>query len=262
MKKVAVHKSSRWGVAPYRLVGVWSAPSRGLLEANPDAFNNAWREAPKSAKGSCNHCGTGITHHFIIRDAGGREFSIGSTCVESLGDVKLLSEVEAAERKRRKAVAAEKRRLKREAEWAERAARIAEKREAERAKYNGYTKDEVDEFVRDIVKDLKRDDIAEVIRYFDSMLNNSNGDFARSIRDDLRDGYLPYGRAARIIIDMAAKFYGGRANSKAYAAEYLIAEARWAAVESTINGLENVDYTERAAVALKERFNINLEVGA
>ncbi len=44
--KQVVHKSYEMGVAPYKLRGIWSGPGRGLLSANPTAYNAAMKTRP------------------------------------------------------------------------------------------------------------------------------------------------------------------------------------------------------------------------
>ena len=50
----------------------------------------ACQGAPVQPGGSCDHCGTGIHYHFVIRSAEGDEFVVGSSCVEKTPDRKLI----------------------------------------------------------------------------------------------------------------------------------------------------------------------------
>jgi hypothetical protein len=65
------------------VVGFFSLPSSSLAEQNPSAYNAALREVPAGA-GSCQHCGTGILHHVVIR-IGADRFFIGRDCADRVG---------------------------------------------------------------------------------------------------------------------------------------------------------------------------------
>jgi hypothetical protein len=79
----------QFGPGPYHFVAYWEMPSQGLQAANPEAYNNALRGAPRTGEpdalsvrvGACHHCGTGIIHHYILRTPTGRTFIVGSDCV-------------------------------------------------------------------------------------------------------------------------------------------------------------------------------------
>lgn len=66
------------------VTGFFSLPSPSLAEHNPDAYNNAMRNAPEGA-GTCAHCGTGILHHVVIRTVDGKTAFIGSQCAQKIG---------------------------------------------------------------------------------------------------------------------------------------------------------------------------------
>lgn len=66
------------------VIGFFSLPSPSLAEINPEAYSTAMREAPKGA-GACQHCGTGILHHVIIRLADEQTAFIGRDCAERVG---------------------------------------------------------------------------------------------------------------------------------------------------------------------------------
>lgn len=65
------------------VIGFFSLPSASLAERNPSAYNAAMREVPAGA-GSCQHCGTGILHHVVIRIDADR-FFIGRDCASRVG---------------------------------------------------------------------------------------------------------------------------------------------------------------------------------
>ncbi len=72
-----VFEAAGCGVAPFRVVGC-----REEFITYPDGTTQA--------SGCCSYCGTGIRNVFIIRDANGREFKVGSDCVEKTGDAGLI----------------------------------------------------------------------------------------------------------------------------------------------------------------------------
>lgn len=214
---VVVHRHFEMGVAPYRLVGVWSAPSTSVLEVNPTAYNLAMASAPRSCRGTCDHCGTGIIHHFIIRDSRRNDFVVGSSCVEKVGDAKLMKACEAKQREMAKA----KREAKREAEMQARHAAAMAELDAQRARNGGLTDAEVAQQEREQAEQARQDQREEAAEYFIVALEENDTDFARSVARDLRNGSLPYGGGKKILIKIATKYHSGasRVNSKAYDAE-------------------------------------------
>jgi hypothetical protein len=40
--------------------------------------------------GSCDHCGTGIVHNFVVRDVEGKEFKVGCVCIDKTSDTGLI----------------------------------------------------------------------------------------------------------------------------------------------------------------------------
>lgn len=65
------------------VIGFFSLPSPSLTEHNPSAYSAAMREVPAGA-GSCQHCGTGIMHHIVIR-IGAKRYFIGRDCANRVG---------------------------------------------------------------------------------------------------------------------------------------------------------------------------------
>jgi len=80
---IETHPFAHLGRPPYRFAGLFVMPSKGLLEQNPDGYNNALRAAPCRV-GSCHHCGMGLTDHYLIRDADGGLHAVGSSCVKKI----------------------------------------------------------------------------------------------------------------------------------------------------------------------------------
>ena len=105
---IIIHKSFDMGLAPYRLVGFWSAPS-----INDNGYQNAMDNRPNECNCMCNHCGTGIVHHYIIKDAKGDKFSVGSSCINKLNDTLLIAQVKADKLARDKVIRREKVQAKR-----------------------------------------------------------------------------------------------------------------------------------------------------
>lgn len=110
MEKVHPFEKAGLGQAPFRCIGLWSMPSKSVLEQNPEAYNMAMASGPKGlAKGCCDYCGTGILHHYIIQDKTGHKFVVGSECVFKTADSGLIYEIKIIEKQARQAKNAEKR---------------------------------------------------------------------------------------------------------------------------------------------------------
>ena len=115
------------GAAPFRCIGFFSFPSKSLAEANPEAYMNACRESAETMRalgvtsgGICDVCGMNLTNNYVIRSADNKRFVVGCDCVEHTGDSKLITAVEAHERKRKRVAAKVKREAKYAAERAKR----------------------------------------------------------------------------------------------------------------------------------------------
>ena len=52
--------------------------------------------APPKPGGCCAYCFTGILHCFVIRDANGKTFTVGSECVKKTGDAGLIDKTKNA----------------------------------------------------------------------------------------------------------------------------------------------------------------------
>jgi hypothetical protein len=251
--KVVHHNVFEMGVAPYRLTGVWSAPSKGLLEANPNAYNNAMALRPTCCNFTCAHCGTPILHHFIIKDAEGKFFAIGSSCVERLGDTALISAVKAAELKRKR----ELNRKKREAEREAKRLKVIEERnareEAERAANGGLTDAELEEAKRKLIKTFRKRDLEDAVAYFARPLAATEGYFAKDVLAGLKVGNLPAGRGIDIVLEIASKHYSNaRKNSKAYNAEHDKAVDLWNELVNKVEEVKACEYKEEVAAELNQ----------
>lgn len=106
-------------IHPFTRAGLGQPPFR--VKAFYEKRYQACPGAPVQVGGSCDYCGTGIALVYRIVSADGREFEVGSTCVEKTADVKLIEEMKREKRAARQAV--------REQERAER--RELQRREAE-----------------------------------------------------------------------------------------------------------------------------------
>ena len=216
-----IHKHFEMGTAPYTFVGMWSMPSISLAENNPEAYNNALREKPKMCHGTCDHCGMGILHHYILRDADRNYFSVGSECVNKLDDVENMDAVEYQKRKHQKSLRMARAEVKREQKRLDHQAKLDQQREAN----GGLTDYELGEKRREDELMQKRRDNEEKFAYFIDYLGLGN-DFAGELAKGMRDnGQLPYGRGRSIMLEMIAKTEG-RKNSKAYNAKYEEAETK------------------------------------
>ena len=220
-EQIIEHKKFTMGVAPYKLLGVWSVPSQAILEANPSAYNMAMANRPKACTCSCSHCGTGIIHHFIIADKTGAEFAIGSTCVDKLNDTRLTTRVKMAEKARLKAVRAAK---KEEARIARNLA-VEIVLDAEREVNGGLTNRELLKQDGDKMIEAFVLSVSEVFSPIGDIIAHDKSNFARSIYSDVEyNGVLPRGGAVPILVQMMTKPVG-RSNSAAYKAQYPINEA-------------------------------------
>lgn len=217
MGKVLTHKFQDGGMgkAPYRLYGVWSMPSKAILEQNPAAYNIAMRSKPSCCKGSCDHCGTGITHHFMIVDANDDLYVVGSSCVGHLGDTKLEDEVKVQARKIRNDIAKERRDQKRAEE---RAAREAEL-EAQKERNGGLTDYELGIKERQDKEAADREHRKEVAKPILDVLGKVGGYFCDDMDYAIIRGNNLSPNQQRVIIEIAAKQFG-RKNSKAYKEAY------------------------------------------
>lgn len=217
-----VHENFQFGEAPFRFIGVWSAPSRSLLEQNPSAYNLQMQAKPKFCHFGCDHCGTAIEHHYVLRDAKGDKYCVGSSCISKVGNVVNLSDAEAAERQRQR----ELRRARAEAKREQKRLAHEAKLDAQRERNGGLTDMEL--AMQKIQEERQQQRIANEQKYdfFISGLSEAYGYFAKDVAQGLREGRLPSGRGVTIMLEIIAK-NAGRRGSKAYESAYAEAEAKW-----------------------------------
>lgn len=117
------------GIAgPYRFVGWFSFPSKGLAEANIWAYQNALRELYESQKGlgvsggCCQHCGMVLMHNFVLEGQDGRRFVVGSDCIRRSGE--MTSAIKRAAEAASRRAAEDRRRAEEAREYAAFLARI------------------------------------------------------------------------------------------------------------------------------------------
>ncbi|MCY9866453.1 hypothetical protein OTK49_28340 [Vibrio coralliirubri] len=212
---VVRHKFFKMGTgSAYRLVGIWSVPDRSMLIHNNALFHKMVSARPKSCQFHCAHCGTSILNHYIIRDDNGEDFAVGSSCIEKLGQTRLISEAKAAKLE----IDREKRRVEREKKNKER----QEKREAElnsqRERNGGMTDYELKQKEKQERKEDFFDFSRDVAKPILKILKKQNGGFVESIASNYKQGDVPRGGAKPIIIDIVNKDLAGgaRKGSKAY----------------------------------------------
>jgi hypothetical protein len=223
---------TRVGKAPYTFLTVISFPSTELAEKNPSAYADQCREVSEQARGLgmagnlgiCHVCGMALMNNYVCQNAEGGKFVVGCECVRKLGDTRLTTEVEEAERERQRQLA----RKRRQERWAaEQAAREAKEREAN----GGLTNAEV------WAKQRQEAEAAAAERAAKAAAENAwlidvltqvptSGDFIPAMIDKLhREPLLDLsGRCVALLADIYAKAVSGsRQGSKAFKA----AEARF-----------------------------------
>lgn len=232
-KQFTKHKNYQMGTGVYRFVGIWAAPSKSLLEHNPSAYNYQMDTRPKCCHFTCDHCGTPITIHHIIKDTNNENFCVGSSCIEKLNNYELTTASKEAVKKRNRLI----RKEKREAELqAKREAHEAEL-EIQRKNNNGLTDYELKQKqAQNLQKELESLRV-EISLPIITALNNTGGDFCRSIaRNIVKYGDMPYGNAKNIVIEIMAKQFG-RKNSKAYNEAYDQQVSTYEEIEAKISKL-------------------------
>lgn len=224
------HNKFHMGRAPYKFLGAWSMPSLSLQEANPQAYNNIMLHKPSCCVGCCDHCGMGIMHHMIIRDADGKRFAIGTTCIEKLHDTKLVTAAHAAMLDREKAKRAAHRIAKQELDRLRREAELQGQRDS---RESGRTNAEHEKWIAaEALKSIKayNFDIAEL---FILTLLDARSEFAGDVAERIMEGRTLSPNAERIMLEIVAK-KAGRKNSKKYIAEHDRIQPLWLEARSKL----------------------------
>ena len=90
--KKRIHKFEKAGLgkAPFACVGYYQDVGPKQVDPNnPSVLVGA----PGQPMGTCDYCGMGIKHVFVIRSSDGHKFRVGSECVYKTGDACITSEV-------------------------------------------------------------------------------------------------------------------------------------------------------------------------
>lgn len=239
-KKVVRHKHYRMGQGNYRLVGFWEAPSRAVLEQNPMAYNNMMASAPAYCRCCCHHCGTGIRLHFILEDDLGDRYSVGSSCIDKLGQKELVTEAHAMKLERDRAKRKEAADRKREQQHKDREAKL----QAQRDKNGGLTDHEVKQKEREDREKQNALQYREISKPIKTLLRAAGGEFCNSIINSLNEGKMPSGGGKSITIEIMTKQKSGaRKNSKAYKAVYPEMETLYNEISSQFNKIRESHLT-------------------
>ena len=210
------------GTAPYRFIALVSFPSKAILEANPESYNLQMGYCVSmGAKGVCDHCGNIISNHYIVEDAKGKRFAVGSECIQKVNGIntQVVTEAHKAKLKADRAKKQERKEMKLEAERkANGGLTDAEVRQQEyRERYEAQVKAQQE---RDAERE--REGLIAGVKYLpyaDRLMRHANSGFAFGVAEGLRHGKLPKGRGMDIMLDILAKD-AGRKGSKSYADEH------------------------------------------
>lgn len=117
----SVSRNDRFGIPPYRVVGIIEIPAQNIQEANPSAYKHQMLVATEQARaygvrlGACDACGAGIRYNYVIRDGLDEHYVVGSECVTKTGNAKLIDEARAEKKRLDRAKAAEAAKIEQEA---------------------------------------------------------------------------------------------------------------------------------------------------
>jgi hypothetical protein len=210
--KIHVFEAAGLGKAPFRLVGLFSIPPKSLLEANPDAYNNQMRQAPRDVGvGTCHFCSTAIMANFIIQSHDKKKSAVGCDCVQKTGDKGLVDAVKLAQKK-----------ADREKREAINEVNRIQRLQAQREKNGGLTdweKQEKELKAAQKIREKKLAKVAAILAPLADLLADGRNGFRDSVANDMRQGCVPKGGGRSIMLDILGKLQG-RANSKAYDAEF------------------------------------------
>ena len=211
------------GIGPFSFAGVISLPSRALQEHNPSAFNLQMSELWGQARnlgvrlGSCDHCGTGIVHHAIIRDSEGKRFVVGMDCVAKTSKDSLGSRAKIEKARVTRERIRESKAIKHE-KW------LASPSKQDSSKTNAQIRQEKID-AQNAKREAAQQEIkarAKVVcakwKFFVERLGKEQierSGFLSSIARGLVSGQEPSGRGLDICAEIFAKTFG-RGNSKAF----------------------------------------------
>jgi hypothetical protein len=153
-------------------------------------------------------------NHFIIEDANGICFAIGSDCLGKIDDVENLTAAELDRKDHLRKLNRIRSKAKAEAK------RVESENELTRQRFHngGMTDWEVTQQKRVEALDVVRAGAKIRFAYFLEALDANDSDFCRSVaRNIVENNCAPTGRALHILLDITAKHYSGaRKNSKAF----------------------------------------------
>ncbi len=199
------------GKAPFRLVGMFSLPSRALLEANPTAYNNEMALMPRGFHiGSCGVCSISLINNFLIKSACGQKFSVGCDCVKKTGDTVIIDQV----KEKKKAIAKAKRDAKRKAEFEKREAKIQQELADQREKNGGLTNDELEKQNRIDLQNRKQYKMQCILSPVIAALEEKNGGFAEDMIDSINRAKMPTSGALAICAKIYGAYYAKKETGK------------------------------------------------
>jgi hypothetical protein len=220
------HKFYRMGSAPYRWVGMWSNPSKALLEVNPHAYNLAMIDRPGCCRSTCDHCGKSIIHHCIIKDSDGILFSVGTSCIEKIGQIELTTYATKANKDRQRLIRQGKAELKLASENAVRKSVL----DTQRTKNGGLTDYEYTRHGQHAFSIACSEHNQSVANEFLDALVLTGGSFCEVIYESISQGREITKGAGIVVCEIAAKQHG-RKNSKAYLSVIDGYKAKWSLLE-------------------------------
>lgn len=201
------------GVAPFSYVATISLP-RVDGEEGTERERKAALQTARSlgvSLGSCEVCGECLVNNCVVRDAQGRHFIVGTSCVQRTGDTSLITAAEAAKRQAER----DRRRAKVQARIAAELAQFHADQEAQRERNGGLTDHELE------IKKTQ-DRIAESA-WLQDILRQSTSLFAQDVCRDLETGRRTVSTLPDRCLAICAEIYaktesGSRRGSKSYAA--------------------------------------------
>jgi hypothetical protein len=206
------------GLGPFRFAGSISLPPTSMGEQNTAAFNSKMAEAQAMARkagvrlGACDHCGTGIMHHAVIRDSTGKSFVVGFDCVRKTNDASLADRAEVSHQIRIRALRRELAQSKREAKRSAWLAEIDTKTGESNADRIARESQEREAALRNRLAEEKARQ--SLWQFWVDACGTVRGNFVASVIQELNGrGRAPTGRG----LDICAEIFGkqsGRAGSK------------------------------------------------
>lgn len=189
-QKTHLFTESGLGAAPFVVVGYWSMPEKSLVHSNPSFYQAEMAERPAAAKGICDHCGRAITHHCLVRSAEGKLSAVGLSCAKRSGDSGLVGKAELKKKEEKKVRDLRLRQM-----------RFEQLMEEQRKAYCGLTEVEFNQACNQRYLGAIRRAAKPVL----DVLSRSDSRFCREMKADLERGYLPFGRAAEVVREIALK---------------------------------------------------------